>query len=184
MNKGIKLATGDIIGFCNSGDILKKKTIEEVANHFEANKNIDFLFGGVWRFYNGSKRKKNFFSPFRIYYNFDFFTSHSTGFYIKKNAQDKLGLYNTKFKCSADYDLFYRMIVQMKMKGDLLKSKKIIGVVKSGGFSSKFSYLQHLIEETLIRIHNKQSLVIVIIIFFNAFLKNLLKIIKEFFNYK
>jgi hypothetical protein len=76
------------------------------------------------------------------------------------------------------------MIVQMKMKGNLLKTKKIIGVVKSGGFSSKFSYLQHLIEETLIRIHNKQSLVVVIIIFFNAFLKNLLKIIKEFFNYK
>jgi len=184
MNKGIRLVTGDIIGFCNSGDILKKNAIEKVVNHFTVNKNLDFLFGGVWRFYNGAKIKKQSFIPSRIYYNFDCFTSHSTGFYIKKKSQNKLGFYNTKFQCSSDYDLFYRMIVKMNMKGASLESNKIIGVVKSGGFSSKFSYFQHLKEETMIRIYNKQNFLIILIIFLNAYIKNLSKIIKQSLNYK
>jgi glycosyltransferase involved in cell wall biosynthesis len=184
MNKGIRLATGNIIGICNSGDILKKNAIEKVVSFFLLNKKVDFLFGGVWRFYNGAKIKKKKFIPSRIYYNFDCFTSHSTGFYIKKESQDKLGFYNTKFQCSADYDLFYRMIVKMKMKGAALESEKIIGVVRSGGFSSKLTYLQHLKEETLIRIYNKQNLLIIIIIFLNSYIKNLIKIIKQSLNHK
>ena len=184
MNKGIKLATGDIIGFCNSGDILKKNAVEKVVNYFTLNNNIDYLFGGVWRFYNGSKIKKKSFTPSRIYYNFDCFTSHSTGFYIKKKSQDKLGFYNTKFQCSADYDLFYRMIVKMKMKGAALEDEKIIGIVKSGGFSSKFSYFQHLKEEAMIRIYNKQNFLIILIIFLNAYIRNFLKIIKQSLDYK
>ena len=53
---------------------------------------------------------------------FDCYTAHSTGFYIKKTSQNKLGFYNLDFKCSADYDLFYRMIVKEKLKGIATKS--------------------------------------------------------------
>ena len=70
------------------------------------------------------------------------------------------------------------------MKGAALENKKVIGVVKSGGFSSKFSYFQHLKEETMIRIYNKQNFLIILIIFFNAYIKNLPKIIKQSLNYK
>ena len=176
MNKGIKLASGDIIAFCNSGDLIKKRGIALIVNYFEENKDLDFLFAGVWRFYKGSKIKKNTFSPKRIHYNFDCYTAHSTGFYIKKISQNKLGFYNLDFKCSADYDLFYRMIVKMKMTGLCTKKNEIVGLVKSGGFSSKFTYLDHLIEETRIRIHNQQNIIWVIFIFFIHYFKNLKKI--------
>ena len=35
MNKGIKLASGDIIAFCNSGDLIKKRGISLIVNYFE-----------------------------------------------------------------------------------------------------------------------------------------------------
>jgi glycosyltransferase involved in cell wall biosynthesis len=176
MNKGIKLASGDIIAFCNSGDLIKKRGISLIVNYFEENKDLDFLFAGVWRFYKGSKIKKNTFSPKRIHYNFDCYTAHSAGFYIKKTSQNKLGFYNLDFKCSADYDLFYRMIVKMKMTGLCTKKNESVGLVKSGGFSSKFTYLDHLIEETRIRIHNQQNIIWVILIFLIHYFKNLKKI--------
>ena len=46
MNKGIKLADGEIIGFLNSDDYYLNNTLEIVNNYFSKN-NIDFLFGSV-----------------------------------------------------------------------------------------------------------------------------------------
>jgi glycosyltransferase involved in cell wall biosynthesis len=178
MNKGLLAATGEIIGFCNSGDILRKNAITTIAKYLSNDSNLDFVFGTVWRFYKTTKILKSNFQPFRIYYNFDSFTSHSTGFYIKKRSQDKIGFYNTRFKCSADYDLYHRMIIKLKMKGAVTKKNEIIGVVQSGGFSSRYTFMEHLIEETKIRLHNKQNIIIIILVFAVHFIKNLKKIIK------
>ena len=47
MNKGIDLASGDIIGILNSDDYYYRNTLQIVNNYFNQNKNIDFLFGSV-----------------------------------------------------------------------------------------------------------------------------------------
>jgi len=176
INKGLKLATGDIIGICHSGDLIKKNGISLVTKYFKEDKNLDYLFAGVWRFYKGGKILKNTFRPKRIYYNFDCYTGHSTGFYIKNYSQKKIGFYNINFKCSADYDFFYNMIIKFKMKGACTKQSEVVGLVKSGGFSSTLSYLDHLLEETKIRIHNKQNIIIVMLIFIIHYIKNIKKI--------
>ena len=63
------------------------------------------------------------------------------------------------------------------MKGISTKKNEIIGIFKSGtSYSSKFSYLDHLKEETLIRIDNKQNILIIFIIFITHFFKNNYKI--------
>ena len=59
--------------------------------------------------------------------------------------------------------------------GSVTKKKDLIGNVASGGFSSKISFFEHLIEETKIRLKNKQNLLFVVIIFMNAIFKRLLK---------
>jgi len=51
----------------------------------------------------------------------------------------------------------------------------LIGNVASGGFSSKISFFEHLIEETKIRLKNKQNLLLIVIIFTNAIFKRLVK---------
>ena len=83
-------------------------------------KNVDFFFGSVrkhWGVLHGYK-------PWKIYYTWGFYSSHSTGFYIKKDAAKVVGKYNTKYKLSSDYDYFYRMIVKHKLKGIATKKRK------------------------------------------------------------
>lgn len=170
MNKGIELCNGNYIGMLNAGDKYKPNGLSLINSYLESN-NVEFIFGSVMK-----KILRHGFRKYRIYWNFDFATSHSSGFFIKNEAQKKLGKYNLKYKISSDYDFFYRMIVKKQMNGMATKKNEIVGFFKSGSYSSTFSYLDHLKEETLIRIDNKQNLFFVFFLFCNHYLKNLKKI--------
>ena len=174
MNKGIKVANGDVIVFCNSGDFFYKNSLQKVMLLFDKF-NYDFIFGTVLRNYKKGKILKFGFNFNRMLYNFDFATSHSTGFFLKKKIYNLIGNYNTKFKISADYDLYFRLY-KKNLRGGYTKKNQKIGNMKSGGFSSKISFFQHLIEETKIRIHNSQNILFVLLIFVNAIFKNFNKL--------
>jgi len=173
MNKGIDISKNDIIVFCNSGDFFYKSSLRKVIQIFNS-KNVDYVFGTVVRNYTKKKIIKFSLNPKRIFYNFDFATAHSTGFFLKREVYKKIGVYDLKFKCSSDFDLYFRMIKKGYI-GSVTKKKDLIGNVASGGFSSKISFFEHLIEETKIRLKNKQNLLFIIIIFMNAIFKKLLK---------
>ena len=175
MNKAIDVAKGTVLLFVNSGDLLTKNSLNIIYKIFLNNKKIDFIFGTVKRHYTSKTIIKSGYNKFRLNYNFDFATSHSTGFFIKLESLNKVGKFNTKYKCSADYDLYYRAIVKKNLKGIATNKNKIIGIMKSGGHSSKFSFFQHLLEETKIRYNNGQNFFVISIIFFNAIIKFLLK---------
>ncbi len=173
MNKGIKNSKGMFIGFCNSGDIIYKNGINILLNKL-SNK-TDVVFATVKRNYLGKTIIKSGYNLNRLNYNFDFATSHSTGFYIKKNLHNKFGLYDTNFKCSSDYDFYLRVLKNNDLNIEKTKKNKIIGIVKSGGFSSTFSPFQHLNEETKIRIKNKQNKLFIFLIYINASIKIFIK---------
>ena len=95
-NKGLKLATGDLIGFVNADDILTDNALEILINYYQKHPNADFIFGSVkkhWGIIHG-------YQPWKIFFSWGFYTSHSTGFFIKKDAAKKVGDYNTKYKLS------------------------------------------------------------------------------------
>ena len=183
MNKGIINSTCDIIAFCNSGDTFYDNSLSKIMNLFN-NNDFDYVFGSVLRNYmDGNQILKYNLNPKRIFYNFDFATAHSTGFFLKKDIYEKIGNYNTKFKCSADYDLYFRLI-KKKYKGTVTGKRDIIGNVVSGGYSSKVSFFNHIVEEAKIRLHNKQNLFIILLIFINSIIKNPLKFFKINTKYK
>ena len=66
----------------------------------------------------------------------------------------------------------------------LQKKNEIVGNFKSGtSYSSKFSFLEHLNEETQIRLDNNQNIFVVILVFTIHFIKNINKInVKNKFN--
>ena len=68
MNKGIKLAQGDVIGILNSDDYYYPKALKIIKNYFLMNPNIDFVFGSVIKY---NKIQSGFF-PWKIYWTFGF----------------------------------------------------------------------------------------------------------------
>lgn len=167
MNKGLKISSGKYIGMLNAGDQYTPNALQ-IINKYLTSRNFDFIFGTVKK-----KVLKYGFRKSRIFWNFDFATSHSSGFFINKQSQNILGEYNLKYKISSDYDLFYRMIVTKKMKGCSTDKNELIGIFKSGtSYSSKFSFIDHLMEETKIRLDNKQNRFFVLMVFLRHFYKN------------
>jgi len=132
--------------------------------------------GTVVRNYTKDTLIKYGFNRKRLLYNFDFATSHSTGFYLRRSKFEKIGFFNTKFKCSADYDVYYKLIIIENLEGVYTDKNELVGEVSSGGFSSKISFFDHLLEETKIRIDNHQNIILIVLIFINALIKKIFKI--------
>tara|TARA_B100000989_G_scaffold298168_1_gene286407 strand:+ start:10200 stop:10898 length:699 start_codon:yes stop_codon:yes gene_type:complete len=167
-NKGIKLATGDFIGFVNSDDILMPNALKILKRYIQRYPNFDFFFGAVrkhWGILHGYK-------PWKIYLSWGFYSSHSTGFFIKRTSAKKVGKYNLKYKYSSDYDYFYRMIVKKKMRGMGTKKNELFGIFARGGYSSTISFKDHFAEEIRIRKDNGQSYIILAIIILYKSIKN------------
>ncbi|OUU31218.1 MAG: hypothetical protein CBB97_00340 [Candidatus Endolissoclinum sp. TMED37] len=173
MNKGIKISTGDIIGILNSDDIYFPRALEIVNNYFSMDNELDFLFGTVQK----HKLMHGYF-PNKIKWTFGFYTTHSVGFFIKRSSQLKVGLYDTQYKFSSDYDLFYRIIVKKKMKGTSTKKNEILGKFRQGGLSSQIKYLDFLKENNKIRINNGQNIFFVYFIFILRIMRNFKNIFK------
>jgi len=171
-NKGLNFANGDLIVFVNSDDTLTPEALQIISDYYNKNPDIDFIFGSVrkhWGVLYGYK-------PWKIYFTWGFYSSHSTGFYITKNAAKKVGYYNTQYKFSSDYDYFYRMIVHHKLRGISTKKHELVGTFRRGGFSSKVVFFDHFMETIKIRLNNRQNKILVLIILIVKFIKNLNKL--------
>ena len=171
INKGIKFSNGKYINTINSGDTyFSENSLSIIKDYFDKN-NISFVFGAVQKDIIHYKYK-----PKKMNWSFNFYPAHSGGFFVKKEVHDKIGLYDLKYPCSSDYDFFWRMIKKNKFSGLSTKKEELISIFAPGGFSSKYSFFEHLLEEMLIRINNGQNKILVLIIFFLRCIKGFNKI--------
>ena len=142
-NIGMQLARGQYIGFLNSDDIYTDNAFFFLKKYIKNYPQKDFIFGSVkkhWGILHGYK-------PYKIYWSWGFYSSHSTGFFIKLSAAKKVGLYNLKYKFSSDYDYFFRMIVKEKLKGIGTKKSELFGIFRLNWFSSKINFIDHFFEK-------------------------------------
>lgn len=117
MNKGIRMASGDIVGILNSDDIFYSNDIvEKIVQEFVTN-NIDAVYGDV-QFINPSNSKviryyssKNFN---RNKFQYGIMPAHPS-FYAKRELFEKFGYYKTDYQIAADFELLLRFIYKNKI---------------------------------------------------------------------
>ena len=138
MNKGIRMATGDVIGILNSDDFFTSDdVIEKVVDTFN-NNDIDALYGDV-HFVNPNDLNKcvryyssAIFKP--PLFRFGFMPAHPS-FYMKRECYEKHGLYALDYKISSDFDLLVRYILKEKINCKYLKKDFV--TMRTGGVSTE-----------------------------------------------
>ena len=109
LNKGIRLATGDIIGFLHSDDVFySPDSIGQIAAAFEDEK-VDVVYGDL-QYCKGPKVvrrwKSNDFNPCALKYGW--MPPHPT-VYVRREVYQQVGEYDEWFRISADYDMMLRI---------------------------------------------------------------------------
>jgi glycosyltransferase involved in cell wall biosynthesis len=134
MNKGISLATGDIIGILNVGDFYECDAIQNSINYF-VNNQADYTYGKVV-LVNEDGDKCGTFSPIpkhkigqAIYYVQPY--PHISAFF-RRNVYLQEGGFDTNYKVSADHEFSLRVHTK-KYRG--IDSGVVIGFVRPAGLS-------------------------------------------------
>jgi glycosyltransferase involved in cell wall biosynthesis len=142
-NKGLKLATGEIIGFLNSDDIFySEKAVEDIVNAF-SNNEIDIVYGNLDYINKEGKVIRNWISrPYQKgLVKKAWMPAHPT-FYCKKEVYDRLGGYNDSFKIAGDFELCLRFLEINNIPSFYLNKKivkMLVGGISNTGLKSKLT---------------------------------------------
>ena len=138
MNKGIKMATGDVVGILNSDDFFTSNdVIAHVADAFAKEKDIDAVYGDIHFVKAGNFSKctryfsSRYFRPWLL--RFGFMPAHPS-FYCKKSIFEKYGLYDLKYRTSSDFEMMVRLLWGNKIKTKYLNKDFV--TMRAGGEST------------------------------------------------
>lgn len=138
MNKGISLATGDVIGILNSDDFYESNNvISTVVESFASSPESQIIFGDivfvnaddlgtVTRFYGAAH-----FRAWKL--RFGWMPPHPATF-VRTEAYKETGLYSTQYKISADYEMFVRLLLVRKLK--FSRINQVLVRMRAGGVST------------------------------------------------
>lgn len=130
MNKGIKMAKGEIIGMINSDDYYETDTVQNIVNNMSDDK-YQVLYGYMNIFKNGILEKTEMYYHWAINKNM---INHPTCFITKKTYEDFF-LYDLKYKSCADYDFMIKLTKEKEVK--FIPLTKILANFNYGGVSQK-----------------------------------------------
>ena len=137
MNKGLKLATGDIIGILNSDDFYADNhIISNIVNEFQE-KQIDFVFGDIvfvkpenldkiTRYYRSDN-----FHPRKFAWGW--MPAHPSCF-LKREIYEKYGYFKTDYKIAADYEILTRFMAKHGISYSYIP--KVLVKMRTGGVST------------------------------------------------
>lgn len=138
MNKGIALATGDIVGILNADDFFPQSDIlEKVVCRF-AESGADTLYGDIWYVSRNNTEKavrKWRSGHFRTErFQWGWMPPHPS-FYVRRHLFEKYGDYDLNFGSAADYELMLRFLYKHKVTAVYLE--ELIVKMRTGGISNR-----------------------------------------------
>ena len=152
MNKGIAIATGDVVGILNSDDVyMSTSTVSELMSVMIEQK-TDSIFADlivvdaetmkiVLRYYDSSKFNPNKF-------RFGWMPAHPS-FFVKRWVYDFVGLFSLDYQISADYEMLIRMLHVEKISYAYLP--KPVVKMRTGGTSSASMSRKWLLNKEIVR---------------------------------
>ena len=140
MNKGISMATGDIIGILNSDDIFVDNYVLEKVAKFHTKNSIDASVGNITQFNKNDKVVRKYsaknWSPNKL--KIGFMPAHPAIFF-KRDLFENYGKYRLDFVSGADYELIIRFFLRNKITwkySDITTTAMLIGGISSSGYKS------------------------------------------------
>ena len=137
LNKGIQLATGDVIGLLNADDFFADdRVVEKIARAFE-NSKADVLYGDLWYVDQNDTNKalrKWKSKPYQHgMFQWGWMPAHPT-FYAKRELFEQYGNYRLDMGSAADYELMIRFMHKHKLKSVYLP--ELMVKMRAGGMSN------------------------------------------------
>jgi glycosyltransferase len=137
MNKGIAVATGDVIGILNSDDVYTSgNVLSTVMNEFK-NTSIDAVYADLQyvQFHDLNKVTRTWhsgnFSKKKFYYGW--MPPHPT-FFVRRSVYRNIGTFNCKLRSAADYEFMLRVLVKNNHNASYIP--EVLVKMRTGGMSN------------------------------------------------
>lgn len=159
MNKGLKMATGDVVGLLNADDFYTDNTvITQIARAFE-DPAIDAVFGDlvfvdpdnidkIVRSYSSKNWHPEKFGR-------GYMPAHPT-FFVRKKHYDQYGLFETDYEIAADYEMLIRLLYVHKLNYKYLPLTMV--KMRRGGVSSRGIRSNIVLNNEIIRACRKHGI--------------------------
>ncbi len=137
MNKGVRAATGDIIGILNSDDLyVDAHVISKIVRTFQdpgvqvCYADLEYVDALNSARVTRTWKSGNFDS--RSFY-WGWMPPHPT-FFVRKSVYDRVGLFNTRLRSAADYEMMLRILVKYRLPVAYIP--EVIVKMRTGGMSN------------------------------------------------
>ena len=137
MNKGITMATGDVIGMLNADDVYAdERVLEDIASSFAA-RGVDSCYGDlvyvdrksgrVVRYWRAGECREGLFKK-------GWHPPHPT-FFVRRAVYEKYGLFDQSLTIAADYEIMLRFLVRHRISAVYIP--RVIVKMRDGGVSNR-----------------------------------------------
>jgi glycosyltransferase involved in cell wall biosynthesis len=138
LNKGFKLAKGDVVGLLHSDDLYANQNVLKKVSQIFSDPDVDIVYGDL--VYVAKDNPKKIIRKWKAgFFNFDKLRSgwmppHPT-FFIRKKLLSRTGLFDTRYKIAADYDFMYRALTK---NVKVVYLPEVLIKMRVGGMSNRF----------------------------------------------
>ena len=138
MNKGIRMADGEVVGIINSDDFFTSDDVlERVADAFSSD-DVDAVYGDIHFIRDGDPQKcVRYYSSRRFHprwLRFGFMPAHPS-FYARRQVFLEAGLYRTDFPLGSDYEMMVRLFRRQHIRAKYLPMDFV--TMRTGGASTR-----------------------------------------------
>lgn len=153
MNKGIRLATGELIGIINSDDWYERTAVEDTVSAFKEFGRQTVVTYGMIRYYDGDQEESQHF--YRHEYLRNRMISHPTCF-VSKAVYNRIGCFDLRYRLAADYEFMirayrnnidflpiYKLIANFRLNGashSTQTEEEVLRIKKENGYLSVGDY--------------------------------------------